>query len=86
MPDPPLNAGAVQLTVALALPYVALAAVGASGMRFGVTEVEVELRPVPSSFVAVTTNTYEVPLVRPVMVQLNSVVTQPNALLVDVTS
>jgi hypothetical protein len=47
-------AGADHETVALAAPYVAVAAVGASGARFGVTDVVAEARPTPSVFVAVT--------------------------------
>ena len=51
---PPSEAGAVQLTVACALPPVALTPVGAPGIP-GVTELEVADEVlVPNGFVAVT--------------------------------
>ena len=56
---PPLEAGAVQLTVAWALPAVAVAPVGAPGAvaagAAGVTPLEgAEAGLVPAAFVAVT--------------------------------
>jgi hypothetical protein len=54
---PPLLAGAVQLTVALALPATAVTAVGAPGVDSGVTAAEAaEAGPVPAALVAVTVN------------------------------
>ena len=51
----PLEAGAVQETVALALAAVAVTLVGAPGTVAGVTELEAELaEPVPTALVAVT--------------------------------
>ena len=52
---PPLLAGAVQVTVAEALPAVADTPVGAPGTVAGVTAVEAaEAAPVPAPLVAVT--------------------------------
>ena len=54
---PPLLAGAVQLTVAEALPATAGPIVGAPGTVRGVTEVDAaETLPTPMLFVAVTVN------------------------------
>ena len=51
----PLEAGAVQETVALALAAVAVTLVGAPGTVAGVTELEAVLaEPVPTALVAVT--------------------------------
>jgi hypothetical protein len=56
--EPPLLAGAVNVTVACAFPFVAVPIVGAPGTvegGEGVTEFEAELAgPVPLLFVAVT--------------------------------
>jgi len=68
--DPPFEAGAVQLTVAWALPHVAVTLVGAPGTVAGVTAFEVATGPVPTALVALTVNVYEVPLVRPPTVAL----------------
>src|SRR3569623_69408 len=52
---PPLEAGALKLTVACALPAVAVPMVGAPGTVAGVTlQVEPERLPVPIALVAVT--------------------------------
>jgi hypothetical protein len=52
---PPLDAGAVKVTVALPLPGVALTPVGAPGSAPGVTWLEADdACPVPAAFVAVT--------------------------------
>jgi hypothetical protein len=52
---PPFDAGGVKMTVARALPAVAVTAVGAPGTVSGVTGVEgPEGKPVPTAFVAVT--------------------------------
>ena len=64
--EPPVDAGGVNVTVACALPAVALPIVGAPGTAAGVTLLEgAEAGPVPTAFVAVTVNVYAVPLVRP---------------------
>jgi hypothetical protein len=66
---PPLEAGVVQVTVACALPAVAVTPVGAPGTVMGVTEFDVaEAGPVPTALVAVAVNVYAVPLVSPVTV------------------
>ena len=68
--DPPLFAGAVKATVALALPAAAAPMVGAPGTVAaapGVTLFDAaDAGPVPIALVAVTVNVYAVPLVRPV--------------------
>ena len=52
---PPFEAGAEKLTVACALPAVAVAPVGAPGAVAGVTLLEgLDAGPVPMAFVAVT--------------------------------
>jgi hypothetical protein len=52
---PPVNTGAVKVTVALALPAVALTAVGAPGTAPGVARLEADdACPVPAALVAVT--------------------------------
>ena len=66
---PPLAAGAVQLTVADALPRLAVTPVGASGTATGVTAFDdADAGPVPALLVAVTVKVYGVPLVSPVTV------------------
>ncbi len=84
---PPLDAGAVQLTVAWPLPGTAVTAVGAPGAvpaAVGVTGVDAaDDGPVPMALVAVTVNVYAVPLVSPVTstdVPLAGVVTPPGDL------
>ena len=65
---PPLLAGAVKVTVACALPAVAVPMVGAPGTPAGVTLFEAaEAGPVPIALVAVTVKVYAVPLVSPVI-------------------
>ncbi len=57
MVEPPLEAGAVQETVAVALPGLAVTAVGLPGTVAGVTLFEAsDAGPVPVAFVAVTVN------------------------------
>ena len=52
---PPLEAGAVQVTVAEAIPPVAVPMVGAPGTVAGVTELEApEALPVPTLLMAAT--------------------------------
>ena len=53
--EPPLLAGGVKVTVACALPAVAVPIVGAPGSVAGVTLLEAaDAGPVPTAFVAVT--------------------------------
>ena len=55
MADPPLLAGGVKVTVACALPRVAVPIVGAPGTVEGVTLFDgAEAGPVPEAFVAAT--------------------------------
>ena len=55
MADPPLEAGAVKLTLAEVLPGVAVPMVGAPGRVTGVTGLDaLEAGPVPMALVAVT--------------------------------
>lgn len=70
---PPVLAGAVQDTVACALPAVAVTAVGAPGtvIACGVTGTEgKDSGPLPRALVACTVNVYVVPSVNPVTVVL----------------
>ena len=72
---PPLLTGAVKVTVAVVLPPVAVAAVGAPGTVAGVTLFEaVEATLVPTALAAVTVKVYAVPFVSPVMAWLRPVV------------
>jgi hypothetical protein len=65
---------------------VATTAVGASGTVEGTIEEETaEAEPGPDTFVAVTMNEYEVPLVRPVTVHDVVAVTHVNEPGIDVT-
>jgi hypothetical protein len=68
---PPSLSGAVQDTTDCPLsPFVAETDVGAPATVDGTTEAEAsEAVPVPATFVAVTVNEYEVPLMRPITVQ-----------------
>jgi hypothetical protein len=67
--EPPLLAGAVNATVACALPAIAVPIVGAPGTVIGVTLFDAaDGAPVPTPFVAVTVNVYAVPLVSPATV------------------
>src|ERR1700687_6325179 len=69
MGEPPVEVGAVQLTVAWALPRTALTLVGAPGGPSGVTLLDcVEAGPVPTLLTAATVNVYAVPSARPVTV------------------
>ena len=69
MAEPPVSAGAVQLTVAWVLPAAATTFTGGAGTVAGVAPAEVTAGPVPRALVAVTSKVYSVPLVRPVKVQ-----------------
>ena len=69
---PPSDAGALKLTLACALPPVAVPIVGAPGAVAGAVGVTLfdaaDAGLVPTAFVAVTLNVYAVPLVNPVTV------------------
>jgi hypothetical protein len=66
--EPPLLAGAVQCTVAEALPPVTAPIVGALVTVAAVTLLEAaEAPPVPAALVAFTVNVYAVPAVRPAL-------------------
>ena len=75
MVEPPFDAGAVNVTVACALPAVAVAPVGAPGTVAGVTLFDAaDGALVPIALVAVTVKVYAVPLVRPVIMCVVAVV------------
>ena len=64
---PPLLTGGVKVTLACALPPVAVTAVGDPGTDAGVTLFDaVDGALEPAAFVATTVNVYGVPFVRPV--------------------
>jgi hypothetical protein len=71
MVAPPLDPGAVQVTVTdVSLATVAVPIVGAPGTSAGVTELDALDRPdVPAELVAVVLKKYVVPFVKPVMMQ-----------------
>ena len=65
--EPPLLAGALQLTLADAFPRVADTLVGGSGTVAGVTAADADDSTLfPTVFVACTVNVYAVPFARPV--------------------
>ena len=66
---PPVEAGADHASVTWVFPGVAVLRVGAPGTVRGVAERPFEAAPCPATFVALTVNEYEVPLVRPETVQ-----------------
>jgi hypothetical protein len=70
--EPPSDAGGAKVTVACALPAVAVPMTGAPGTPGGATGVTLfdaaEGGPAPNAFVAVTVKVYEVPFARPVTV------------------
>src|SRR5690349_5492568 len=69
MGDPPSLDGAVQVTVAAALPAVAVRPCGAPGSPVGVTRVDAaDGGLVPAAFVAVIVKVNAVPLARPATV------------------
>jgi hypothetical protein len=71
MADPPLDAGAVQVSTTEALLEMPTTCVGAlGGIGAGVTAAEVVPALVPAPLVAVTVKVYAVPLVRPFTVQV----------------
>ena len=84
---PPLEAGAVQDTTDSPLAFdVPDTDVGTPGTLDGTTAVDADdAEPVPDTFVAVTVNEYEVPLVRPGTVHDVEAVVQENEPTVDVT-
>jgi hypothetical protein len=74
-----LSVGAVHDTTACVEPNTPDTPVGEPGTVAGTTAPEtLEAELVPALFVAVTVNMYEVPLVRPVTVQLVVAVVQVN--------
>jgi hypothetical protein len=71
---PSVLAGALQLTVAEALPPAGAPMVGVPGVVAGVTLAEeLENEPVPTTLMAATVNVYASPLVSPVTVQVVAV-------------
>ena len=64
--EPPLEAGADQVTVACAFPAEPLNEFGAPGVEAGVTDADVALAPLPAAFTAMMRMTTGVPFVRPV--------------------
>jgi hypothetical protein len=67
--EPPLLAGAANVTLACAFPAVAVPMVGAPGIVAGVTLFDAaDAGPVPSALVAVTAKVYAVPFASPVTV------------------
>ena len=74
--EPPFDTGAVQDTVANALPATAETPVGAPGTVAGVTEADAEeSEELPTAFVAFTVNVRGVPLVRPVKLAVRTLPT-----------
>ena len=73
---PPLEAGAVQVTVAWALPAVATGLSTALGGPCGVAGVVVAAGPAPTALRAVMVKVYWVPLVSPVTTQVRATVVQ----------
>ena len=84
---PPLEAGAVQDTTDSPLAFdVPDTDVGTPGTLDGTTAVDAEeAEPVPETFVAVTVNEYDVPLVRPSTVHDVEAVVQENEPEVELT-
>jgi hypothetical protein len=71
---PPVFVGAVQMTVAEALPPSGASMVGGPGVVAGVTLAEEpENAPVPTPLMAATLKVYRSPLVRPVTLQVVAV-------------
>ena len=67
--EPPVLEGAVQETTTCVLPNTPETPVGEPGTIAGTTAPDtLDDAPVPTTFVAVTVNMYDVPLVRPVTV------------------
>ena len=64
--EPPLLAGAVNATLALALPAVTVPIVGAPGTVRGVTDAELDAALDPTALFALTVQAYALPFVRPV--------------------
>jgi hypothetical protein len=83
---PPFDDGAVQETTTEESPNTPDTPVGTPGTVAGTTDADaLDAEPVPALFVAVTVNVYEVPLVRPLTVQLVIVVVHVNQPGDDVT-
>ena len=70
---PPLEDGAIHPTITEEFSGVAVTPTGAPGVFIGITAaVDDDASPVPATFVAVTLNVYDVPLVNPKTVQLSN--------------
>ena len=70
--DPPVDNGALQVTVACVLLAVAVTLVGAPGTVAGVTAFDaLDDSPVPTLFVGTTPNVYDVPFVSPMNVAVS---------------
>ena len=65
---PPVDDGAVQLSVTCRNPAVATGLRGAVGTVRGLEVTDDEYAPVPAALMAATRNRYDVPLVSPVFV------------------
>ena len=71
MAEPPLSSGAVNETTADAFAVVAVRFVGGPGILAGITADDAaESVDVPDAFVAVVSNLYAVPFVRPEITQV----------------
>ena len=66
----PFDAAAFHVTVALAFPPVTVPIIGAPGTPCRIELDSAEGSPVPIAFVAVTTNVYGVPLIKPYTIAL----------------
>jgi hypothetical protein len=77
---PPSEAGADQLNVAEASPGESATLVGAPGAVAGVTDAPDAAGPVPTALVAETEKAYEMPFVRPEIVQASGPVFQVHVL------
>jgi hypothetical protein len=90
MGEPPVLAGADQVITAFPLPGVATTFTGAPGAvaAVGITPVDaVDAAELPTRFVAITVNVYDVPFDNPrtVQVVVGAVATQVNPPVEDVT-
>ena len=84
--EPPVLDGADHETVTEESPNTPDTPLGAPGTVAGTTDADAEeAEPVPALFVAVTENVYEVPLVRPITVQVVVAVVHVNEPGDDVT-
>ena len=71
MTDPPSSVGAShEISIVEPLANVFMGALGASGATAALSDVESEGSPSPTSFYAITMNSYTYPLPRPVSVNV----------------